>query len=361
MKIENISNSEFRSLIIMFILGTSLLVSGDSHAMQDTWISIIIAVIVTIPLVFIYGKLVLLSPGMGLFDILPKIYGKFLGKLFIFIYTFYFFHLGAICIRNTTEYIQVVSFPETPQYVAAILLGLLSLYAVKAGLSVLDLWTKLILPLIVIMITTTFTLGFPQFNISYIRPVLYNGWGPVIKSGYSLLTFPFGEIVVFMVFFNSLKDKKNTTKVYITSVIIGGILLLIVAIRNILLLGFPNLLNIYFPSHYAASLIHLNGFVQRIEILISIGLLFTSFVKISVLLYVSYIGVVKLFNLKNYKYLSFILCILMIILSMFLYKNTMEMLSFINLYKYYVIPFQFIIPILTLIVASIRKSNIRNI
>lgn len=360
MKIENISNSQFRSLIVMFILGTSLLISGDSRAMEDTWISILIAIAMAIPLVLIYGKLILLFPGIGLLDILPKVYGKFLGKLFIFLYTFYFFHLGAIDIRNTTEYVQVVSLPETPQYITAIFIGLLAVYAVHTGFSVLSSWTKIILPTTIIMIIASFLLAIPQFNYSYIQPILYHGWKPVISSGYSLLVFPFAETIVFMIFFCYLRNKKDTTKVYISSIIIGGLLILAVAFRNILLLGFPNLYNIYFPSHYATSLININGFIQRLEILVSINLLSTSFVKIAVLLYASSIGVIKLFNLKHFRNIPILLCILMIILSFYLYKNTMEMFKFIDIYRYYVIPFQFAIPIMTLVIALVKKKNIDN-
>lgn len=211
------------------------------------------------------------------------------------------------------------------------------------------------------MIFLTFILGIPQFNYSYIEPILYNGWKPVLNSGYTLLAFPFAETVVFMTFLGYLSDKKNTIKTYISSILIGGFLLLVVAFRNLLLLGFPDLYNIYFPSHYAASLININGFIQRIEVIISINLLFTSFTKIAVCLYASYIGMVKLFNIKNSKNLPFVLSTLMVILSMILYSNTMEMLHFIEIYKYYVIPFQFVIPILTLTIATIKKGNIRNI
>lgn len=359
METKNISSSQGKSLVIMFILGTSVLISGDSKSMADTWISIIIAILMFIPLAFIYGKLIQFFPGMDLFDILEKVYGKVLGKLFIGVYTFYFFHIGAMAVRNITEYVQVVSLPETPQYVTAILIGLLAIYIVNAGLSVLATWTKIVLPIIIIMILTTCIFAIPKFNYSHMKPILFNGWKPVFISGYSLLTFPFAETVVFMVFFSSLNDNKDATKVYLTSVILGGFILLITAVRNILLLGFPNVNNTYFPSHYATSIIDIPSFIQRIELLVSTALLLTGITKISTCLHASSIGAIKLFNLKKAKKTTAILCPFMIILSFFLYKSTMEMFNFLNVYKYYVIPFQFIIPLLTIIVAVIRKKGIR--
>ena len=361
MNIDNFSSTQGSSLMIMFILGTSLILSGVTKAMEDTWISILLAIAMAIPLVFIYGKLSQLYPNMGLFDILQKIYGKFLGKLFIFFYTFYFFHLGSICIRNATEYVQVVSFPETPQYITAIFIGFISIYAIYVGFSVLSTWAKIVLPIITIMAIATFVLAIPQFNYSNIKPILYNGWKPVISSGYSLITFPFGETVIFLVFLGYLDNTKDSTKVYISSILIGGFLLLLVAFRNIFLIGFPLISDIYFPSHYATSLINFRDFIQRIEIIVSINVLMSSFVKTTTCLYASCIGVIKLFNLKNYKYLPLTIYSLGIVVSRLIYSDTMEMFKFVDIYEHYVIPFHFVIPILTFIIAYMKKGNIRNI
>lgn len=360
MKIDNFTSSQGKSLMIMFILGTSLILSGVTKAMEDTWISILIAMVMAIPLVFIYGKLSQFYPNMGLFDILQKIYGKFIGKLFIFLYTFYFFHLSSICIRNATEYVQVVSFPETPQYVTAIFIGFISVYAIYVGFSVLSTWAKIVFPITAIMAIATFILAIPQYNYSYIKPILYRGWKPVMDGAYSLLTFPFGDTVIFLVFLGYLDNIKDATKVYINSVLIGGFLLLIVAFRNILLVGFPLLSDIYFPSHYATSIINFRDYIQRIEIAISINVLLTSFIKIVVCLYASYIGVIKLFNLKKHKYLPLALYALAIIVSRLIFTSTMEMFKFVDIYEYYVIPFHFVIPILTFIIASIKKKKLQN-
>lgn len=357
MNIEKFSSKQCKSLIIMFILGTSLIISGGGKSVQNSWISITLGMISAIPIVLIYSKLLLIFPGLGLYDILIKVYGKFVGKLLIFSYTFYFFHLSVICLRNVTEYVQVVSFPGTPQYVTAILLGALILYSINSDFSVIIMWAKKILPIIIAMLFITFILGIPHYKPSNLKPLLYNGWKPVIDSGFTTLTFPFAETVVFLVFLGYLYDTKESGKTYIQTILIGGIILVLTSLRNIMLLGFPNLKNVYFPSHYATSLINIAGFVQRIEILVSLNLILTSFAKIIVCLYGSSLGVLKLLNLKNIKKSNYILTILMIIVSMLLYKSTMEMFKFILYYRYYVIPFQFVIPILTLIIAGIKKRR----
>jgi len=46
----------------------------------------------------------------------------------------------------------------------------------------------------------------------------------------------------------------------------------------------------------------------------------------------------------------------MLVLSIIIYNNTMEMIEFLNISKYYLIPFQLIIPVITLVVGGIRKK-----
>lgn len=357
MKIENTSSSQVISLITMFILGTTIIVGGDPNAMEDIWISILLSIVMAIVVVLVYGRIYKYFPGVGLFDILPKVYGEFLGKAFVLFYTLYFLYLSSLAMRNVTAYVQVVSFPETPQYVTAIFIGLLCVYAIDGGFSVIATWSKMILPVIILMTLSTFILGIPQFNYDYIRPVLYNGWEPVIKGAYTMLIFPFTETVIFMVFYNYIGDKKNTNKIYISSILMGGLLFLIIIFRNILLLGFPNLSNMYFKSHYATSIIKIDNFVQRMESLVSLNLFLTSFIKIVIPIYASSIGVFKLFHFKNFKIVPPIISTITVILSITLFTSTMDMMKEVEIYKYYIIPFHFIIPFLTLIIGGIKKKQ----
>lgn len=339
----------------MFILGTSLIVSGGSKAKEDEWLSMIIAILGAIILIMIYSKLLMTFPNLGLYNILIKVYGKILGKTIILLYCGYFFHLSAICIRNITEYIQVVSFPNTPQYVAGITLVILTIYTINAGFASILAWAKKVLPFIILMILFTLLLGFPQYEFNNLKPVLYNGWMPVLKSSFSLFTFPFGETIVFMAFLGHVYQQKHSKKMYVLSILSGGVLLLAASIRNILLLGFPTLGDVFFPSHYATSLINISGYIQRIEILVSSNLILAGFIKAAVCLYAASLGLSKILKTKNIKIISPILCILSLILSILLYKSTMEMIRFIDYYKYYALVFQLVIPLITLIIASFQK------
>lgn len=354
MKKEIISAKQGITIMTLFIIGSTLILGGGKKASQDIWITILISILMVLPILLIYARLLSLFPSKNLFEIIEEILGKMLGKILILIFTLYFFHLGALVIRNVTEFVEVVSFPETPQFFIAFFIGLLTIYMVKNGIEVLGRLTEFLLPLIVFIAFCTILLSIKRIDLINIKPILYKGWKPVLESGFSLLAFPFAETVVFTVILGSLKQNSSPYKVYVLSLIIGGAFILVISIRNVLTLGVPNMLTHYFPTYSAVSLIEIGDFLERIETIAVVVFLLSSFVKISICLFATSIGVSKLFNFNNYTQIAAPIAFLMVNLSFIIYKSVMEMFEWLNIYTYYAIPFQIILPLIIWITAEIR-------
>lgn len=353
---QKFTTSQGKSMMILYILGVTLILLGYSGANADTWLACVISIPMALVLVVIYDRILKLYPNKDIHQILKTIYGKYLGSITSFIFIVFFIILGAFVLRNMSEYIQVVSMENTPQYVTVIFISLVSLYAVNSGMEVLFRWAKFILPIIIIVTLITVLLSIPRFNYSYIKPVLYNGWKPVLISSFNILMFPFGEVIIFLPLLSGLENKTDTKKVFIHSIILSGTLILILSIRNILLLGVPNLSLTYFPSFYASSIIKIGNFIQRSEVIVSINLLLAGLSKFCVILLAVSISLNNLFKTKDYRKYSTIVCILMGVMSLFVYKNTMNMFLFLKIYPYFAAPFFIIIPLITLVVGGIRKK-----
>ncbi|QUH19236.1 GerAB/ArcD/ProY family transporter [Alkaliphilus sp. B6464] len=355
MKKEIISTKQGISIMFIFLIGTTLVAGTTNKAHQDTWISILIAVVMSLPMCFVYSRLLKLFPGKSLFDIVEEIFGSIVGKAITLIFIWYFFHLGALIIRNITEFIQIISFAETPQFFVAIFIALLVVYMVKSGMEVLARWTEFVLPIIIFIIILTICLSAPKMNFNHLKPVLYNGFKPAFQGAYALFVFPFAETVIFTVIFSSLEQQDKCFKVYSLSLIMFGIILLLVTLRNILVLGIANIDILYFPSYSAVSMIDIGNFLQRIEVVVSVILILSSIAKLSVCLFATSIGVSKLFNFDDYKLVAAPICLLMLNLSFIIYNSTMEMFDWIGTTNlYYSIPFQIILPLAILIVAEIK-------
>lgn len=360
MRKEQVSESQAYILIITFIIGTSLAVTSYSGSLQNTWISILLALAFAIPVVLIYAGILNTFPSKDLFQILEFVFGKIAGKIIGLLYTFYFLHLGAISVRIITEFIQVVSFPETPQYFTALFLGILAIYIVKSGLEVVFRVNKFLLPLLIFILLITFIMVIPSANVNNLLPILENGWLPVINSSFLPFSFPLGETVIFLALFNTVAIKKKNSKIFLIGILGGGFLLLSSIIRNILILGFPILSSSTFPSYHAVSLIDIGNYIRGIEIIVSIVITIAGFLKISVCLLAASIGICRIFNFSDYKWVSAPIALLMISLSFIIFKSTMHMIEWTNVYKYYAFPFQVIFPVLILVVGIFRKNKVDN-
>ena len=74
---------------------------------------------------------------------------------------------------------------------------------------------RFITPFLIFILIITLLFVIPRANPTNFLPILENGWLPVIKHSFLILTFPFGETILFMSFFNTIEEKKKASKVYL--------------------------------------------------------------------------------------------------------------------------------------------------
>ena len=132
---------------------------------------------------------------------------------------------------------------------------------------------------------------------------------------------------------------------------------LTVILRNTAVLG--NIVSIHLlPSYQVARIINVGEFITRMEILIALLLLFNEFVKICIMYYTTVLSIAQFFKLRSYKPLVIPVGIISIVLSIIMFDSPAEHANFAaTIYVIYVIPVIIIFPIISLIIASIRKST----
>lgn len=359
---EIITAKQGISIIVLFVVGSAAVLSPGSDAKHDVWISLTLAVLMAFSAVFTYARILSNFPGKDLFDILPVVLGKLPGSIVGLLYVGYSFYLGALVIKNFTEFIQIVSLPLTPPLVIVFFVGVVCIWAVRAGLEVFGRWAGFVLPLLVVIIAIIVILSLTQAEVKNLKPILYNGFGPDLRVAYTVFSFPFAETVIFTLVFFSVKNKFNAYKVYGWGIGIGFIILLVLAVRNLLVLGVETGALLYFPSYSAVSLINLGNFLQRTEIIVSVVFLFAGVSKTGICLYAASNGIAKIFRLGSHSTMTAPIGLLMMCLSCFVFNSTMEMFEWAEkIYPYFAMPFQVIFPIIIFIAAEIKvRSAKRN-
>lgn len=343
-------------ILTLFFMGNSLVLGGNTEAKQDSWITVLIAAALFFPVLIVYARLLGLYPGYGLYEIILDIFGRIAGKITIFFYVLYSIYLGALVMRNFSEFLQVVALPETPQLLSLLTGFLLCAWMTKCGVAVLGKWARFVFPISVAASVFTVILSIKFMDPDHLKPIAATDVGTLMSGSFSLFAFPFAESILFASFFGSIrtKSKNGPYVIYSGAILISIVLFLMVTLRNILVLGVPSMMMYYFPSYEAVSVLSLGDFFTRFEVLIGIVFTFGGFVKISVCIFSASTGIARLIKVRNYKNLVIPAGLLMMTLASILYSNTRQMIDGINTYKYFALPFQVVFPVAILIGAEIK-------
>lgn len=357
MKNEVISERQGAILIILFIAGSTFLIGSGGQAKQDAWIAIIIAISWASILLLMFSRILSLYPGKDLFDILEILMGKIIGKIISILMIWFAFHLGTLVIRNLSEFTNTLVFPDTPVVLPMIFFAVLLIWALKEGIEVLGRWSEFFIWVFILVFIFISILSISQMDINRLKPILNNGFGPLLKGSLSSFTFPFGETVVFTMVFSNISKAKNYNKIFIAGLWVGGLIIFLTVLRNLLVLGSETVGQVYFPSTMATSLIHMGELLQRLEMETAMILLICTFSKTIICLFAVCNGISKVFGFEDYRFIATPVTLLMLNFSFFIYKSTMEMSSWaFNIWPYYSFVFEVLIPLIIFILAEIRNG-----
>lgn len=351
---EHISLKQGSSLLALYVIGSSLVLGISLKSKQDAWISVLIAIAAVMPFIYIYARIMSRFPGKNLFEICIEVFGKVAGRIVIVLYVWYAVHLGSLVLRDFSEFIQVTAFLEMPQTVSLLSFIVLTIWAARGGPETLGRYASIALPVLLAVVALTVALLIKDMRLSNLMPLGEN-LHEVPRDAFIDFSFPFAESVLFLGVLNTLKPGDRPGRAWLYGILIAGATLLFgMYFRNSLVLGFPLLGDVIFPSYSATSVIIAGGFISRIEAVVGANLLIAGLVKTGVCLLVSAKGIATLLGEREYRPYVAPLGLLMVALASIIYKSTIEMYEFLPVYAYYAFPFQVALPLLLCAVAEIK-------
>lgn len=354
---ETVSSRQATCVLIMFIFGSSVIMGVSTDVGQDSWLSLLMAQLMVLPIILVYARIMRLYPEIDIFEIIEIIGGKIGGKIIIILMSWYALHLCALVVRNFSEFIKVTVMPETPQLNIAVALIVVAIYMSKSGIETMAKWSVIMLPIITFVVIFTALLGLERFEPANLLPVMEHSLGEIASNAYKVFVFPYAETVLFLYLAGSLKKKDSPYKLFTISTLIATVIFLLVIIRNLLLLGPVVVSAKYYPSYTAVRIINIGDFLMRIEGSTALNFILAGVVKTTVCLIATSKGITRLFGLRNYMHIVFPLGLLVVALSTILYKNIKEAFDFLDTYQIYAIPFQVIIPVFIWILAEIKVRS----
>lgn len=351
---EKISKIQSAMLFTAFLSGDSAIFNLVSRDTQNSWISYIVGWMGGLLLIYLYIKISALYNHRSLIGILKNCFGKYLGTMIGIGYIWYFFHIAALVSRNYSDFLSFTNYFDTPDYFIIAVILLIVLYALKKGLMVTARSSEFFVPLfILIAIIISFTAA-QFYRIKYFFPLWQWHVVPMLQDSFTILTFPFGESIVFLMIFPSIANLKSIKKASFAAFLIAGVLILNIIIRNLLILGSHMIPRQVYPIYTTIAL----TYPIDVGIFSATDLSISCIYKTYIMIYAAVLAISEIFDLKDYKNLALPAVLLVNVLSNLVFKETHEMYNwFINIRPYYSVLFQIIIPLFILGISLIKKGT----
>ncbi|WLD91696.1 GerAB/ArcD/ProY family transporter [Alkalihalobacillus sp. AL-G] len=358
MEKSKISPQQLFSLIVLFELGTALIVPLGVEAKQDAWLAELLGMTGGIVLLLQYYYLYRHYPNLLLTSYIQKIFGKYIGFFIALSYILFFIYGASRDLRESSE-LFLLPYSETPMSVLSGIMMILVCYALYQGIEVIARAGEIFFVLVFSMVVLTFflTIGSNVVRFENLLPVLENGWKPVLTTAFpDRVFFPYGELICFTVIFPYLTKPEYGMKFGMVAMVLSGVILTMTIVIEIAVLGVNGLSIAVFPFLKLVEKLNIAGFVQGLEVIAMIVLIVGDFFKVAVFTYAAVISSTDLFKIKNHRKFVLPIGVMIFITSMVATDNFIEHIQQGKIVLKSIFPlFEFVIPLLLIIVLSIRR------
>lgn len=347
-----ISPRQFAFIIISFVIGSASLFVPESVAGRDAWISTIIGAIVGLfPLLTII-HLQQKFKGLTIIQYSELLLGKFFGKIMGILFIFNMFLISTLIVEDLALLFNIAIIPDTPEIIFRLGLIVLVAYAILSGIESIGRLAELyVFPIIFLLLILPF-LTVEEVNYNLLRPILAEGYGPVIAGALLALTFPFGEIAMLGMIIPTVQDSKSSTKYYILAYLLASVLLLARTVIAIAVFSADVLVKLQLPIYNVFRLIDFGEFVNRIEAFFIFVWILGFFTKLLATFYGMVLGIGQIFNMQDKNSLVIPLGLLTIFLSQFMFPSSGFFVYFDSIILPFIsIPLNIFFPLVLLILS----------
>ncbi|MFP7295892.1 GerAB/ArcD/ProY family transporter [Neobacillus niacini] len=361
MEKENISLSQLLTLLINFLLGSSIVVGVGGTAKNDAWLAILIGGLIGITIIYLVHFFVFRFPDKNIFQVFEFCIGRKVTIVCTFMYIVYFLYISSRVVRDFGELMATAILPNTPIEMMSLTLCLLMAYIMYLGIEVLARTSEVFTPYIFgfFLLLAIFLFASGSVEVQQIQPILGEGLKPVMKTAFTELAFfPFGEIIAFSVIYANLTNKKYSLRVSMAGVGIATILLSASSFLMVISLGVDSVSRSNFPLLSTARVVSIGNFIERIDALVVFMIMLGVFIKGSMFFYAGLKGLEYIFN-QPYRYfalpVSMIISLFSILVSVDFADHIQEGIKMVPYYLHF--PFQVVLPLILFLLVKWKQHR----
>lgn len=325
------------------------------YSKQASWVTPIIASILTILLICTWANLFNKTKKSSLYEIYQKTFGTVICNIITVIYLIWTISLTSLYLRMYGERVLgAILFNANLPTILAIMC-ILVYFVINQRIDGLGRCVEILLSVLLFVFGIAFIFVFSSIKIENIYPVTYYDTLPILKGSFPVLAL-MCYITIIAILGDKISDKQNIKKIGIKGTLFFSTLLIILILVTVGLFGYKMTEQFIFPYFSTLKSIKIMESIERVESLVISTWISSDFAIITLFSIASLTLIQKLFKMKTYKKISpwFILFIFLLTIS-----------STVNVYKieYWTrlvaVPVNVVlfwgIPILSWIVGKCRK------
>ncbi|WP_096200815.1 GerAB/ArcD/ProY family transporter [Bacillus sp. FJAT-45350] len=347
--VEKINLWQLFILIVLFELGSVLVVGVAFEAKQDAWIAILLATFIGIGLILLYIFILSLEKEKNLFEIIELTIGRIPAIIISFSYVLYFLYIASRVLRDFMELIITFIFPNTPIEVLALSFMIVVIYVIYLGIEVFARTVEAFLPYIVIFLILfiIFLFASNEIEFNHLQPVMAEGFPRIFDAIFpGLIGFPFGETIAFTVIMAHVAKSTKLPKVGILAMIASGLSITLITMIDLTVLGVAMTERASFSLVNVAREISLFDFIERIEAVVIFAILIGVFIKVGIFFFCGLKGLEYIFSIP-YRHFTIPIGMIVTLFSILIAANYAEHIEegiqFVPLHMH--MPFQLGFPV----------------
>lgn len=236
-KDPKISNIQLMGMLVSAIIGIGIFklpnqLVGDFGCCG--WLVIIISGLLVFPVLFIYEKIFSMYPNMDYFQIGNETLGKFLSKLYFFIFLAYFITLLGFVSRNLGEMIKSFLLIKTPIEIIILVFILATSYIACYEIDVIGRAGFIVFPIILVFVMAIVLISIPKADFTNLLPIFQFNIKDIPKGiNTSFFSFIGFEVSLFAIpYLENRKDSMKFSSLAIVTVILMYVSVYIVTLAQ---------------------------------------------------------------------------------------------------------------------------------
>lgn len=324
-----------------------------TFARQDAWLAPLAALPPAILVIWVCGRLAARFPEETFAEYAPKVLGRLPGKLCGLLLFWYFFHVDSVISREFADFLIATAHPRTPMPLAVGVAMFAAAVAVRHGPEILARLGELFAIPSVLLVLLIIGLAYDNIDPFLLQPVLENGWGPVLASGFITQTFT-GQFVLLLVFLPAVKGLQAGVRASYGALATIVVTLVVVSAVTISVFG-PLTASFHWPFFKVSRIGSFGIVLARVDPLVTGFWVAGSCFKLAVHLYATVITFAHVFGLRDWRPLVLPMAALVSAYGVGHLDSFVEhayMLSYF--WPPYTQLFQLVLPSLVLLIAAVR-------